>query len=377
MEAEVVIVGAGSTGLFTALYLTELGLEDIILVERSYIGSGSSGRCAGGIRASFSSKEHIVLMSESIKLWRELTEKFPEIGFRQKGYLWLLTREEQIDTSKNLVAFQNTLGVPTRIVSREGIEDIVPSIDLSDIIAGIYDPIAGKVYPFDVLYSLAHILRENGVEILTHTNVEEIVVSNRRAVAVRTSRGRIKVKGHLIVAAGVWSRNLLRAIGIDLPMEAEVHHILVTEEVRQFLDPLIIHVDTGAYMVQDPIGGVLMGVNIEDSYEDKLRADFLRKVARIWLKYFPQLRKVNLLRYWIGYYEVTPDHHPVIGSVPEYDNILVATGFSGHGFMMGPIVGLELSRMIIGREPYFKETKKLTIDRFARGELIEEKAVIG
>lgn len=378
MRARVVIVGAGSTGLSTAYWLQRMGMDDILIVERGYVGAGSSGRCAGGIRASFTSREHIKLMLRSIELWKLLARQVGGFEFRQSGYLWLLTSEEELSRFEKMVGLHNSLGLTTRIVGVDEIRSLVPPLKPGDVLGGVYDPQAGKVYPFDVLYSMYSYLRARGVRIMLYTEAEGLVVGGERAEGVRTSAGTIEVEDALVIAAGVWSRDLLRSIGSHLPIVAEPHHILVTEETAPVIDPLLIHAASGAYLVQDPVGGILMGAPADEVGEALTqRLGFIRKVVAVWSRYLPQLRSLNMLRYWNGYYAATPDHHPIVGRVEGYENLYVAAGFSGHGFMMAPIVGRELSELILEGECSLPETRRLCPERFARGELIREEAVIG
>ncbi len=375
---EVAIIGGGSTGLMTAYYLAKEGIKNIHVFEEKYLGFGSTGRCAGGIRASFASDVHIKLMKESISKWLSLKEEIIGLDFVQDGYLWLLTTEELVELHKKLSAYQNSLGVPTRMLDRDEIRNLVP-IEMNDVIAALYDPMAGKASPLKFLGSVRRRLRELGVAIHEYTPVTEVRVSGGRACSIVLDGGReIRVGGYVVVAAGVWSKDLLEKLGVKIPLKKDPHHLLVTEKYTHFIKPLVIHKETGSYIVQHETGSLLVGAEFPVPEGDEtLRYGYLKKAVTIMSRYFPQILGINLLRVWIGYYEVTPDHHPIVGGVPHIENLVTATGFSGHGYMMAPVIGEELKNIILEGKPRIPETKELRLERFEEGKLLKESAIFG
>ncbi|MFN3267780.1 MAG: NAD(P)/FAD-dependent oxidoreductase, partial [Zestosphaera sp.] len=196
---EVAIIGGGSTGLMTAYYLAKEGIKNIHVFEGKYLGFGSTGRCAGGVRASFASDVHIKLMKESINRWLSLKEEISGLDFVQDGYLWLLTTEELVEFHKKLSAYQNSLGVPTRMLNRDEIRNLVP-IEMNDVIAALYDPMAGKASPLKFLGSVRRRLRELGVTIHEYTPVNDVRVSGGKACSIVLNGGReIQVDGYVVV----------------------------------------------------------------------------------------------------------------------------------------------------------------------------------
>ncbi|MEM0474141.1 MAG: FAD-binding oxidoreductase [Zestosphaera sp.] len=377
-SVNIAIVGGGSTGLMTAYYLAKEGVKDIHVFEEKYLGFGSTGRCAGGVRASFASDVHIKLMKESIRRWLSLREEISGLEFVQDGYLWLLTTEELVEFHKKLSAYQNSLGVPTRMLDRDEIRDLIP-IELNDVLAALYDPMAGKASPLKFLWAVRKKLRELGVTIHEYTSVTDVRVSSGRARSIVVDKMReIQVNEHVVIAAGVWSKDLLGKLGIKIPLKKDPHHLLVTEKYVQFIRPLVIHKETGSYIVQHETGSLLVGAEFPVPEEDmSLRYGYLKKAVTIMSRYFPQILGTNLLRVWVGYYEVTPDHHPIVGAVPFIENLVTATGFSGHGYMMAPIVGEELKNIILEGKPRIPETKELRLERFEEGKLLKESAIFG
>ncbi len=372
-----VVVGGGVAGVLTSYFLVEKGFNDIVIVEKNYLGSGGSYRCATGIRASFTSREHIVLMKRAIELWTVLSKAL-NIKYLRGGYVWLLQSEKEVKEFRVYVSFQNKLGVPTRIIGPDEVKEYVPPIDTRGILAGVYDPLAGKGHPFNTILNTGKYLRDRGVEILTGTCVEKILVENSRVRGVATDKGVIEAD-KVLVAAGYGSKKVLSTIGVELPTENLPKHALVTEKFREAFKPLVIDWAHSAYIVQTFPGNFLIGAEIKEEPDKpaRNRIEYLYQAARVWVKHFPWLREVNVLRYWTGYYVMTPDHHPVLGPIEDIEGLYIATGFSGHGFMIAPAVGEALAEWILDGKPRIREAENLVLKRFREGKLIREIAVFG
>lgn len=374
---EVLVIGGGVTGLFTAKELLDRGLRDIVIVEKNYIGSGGTFRCATGIRASFTSREHAVVMKRSIELWPRWAN---ELGFlyRRDGYLWVLRREEDLNVFRKIVEFHHTLDIPTRILSPDEVRELVPAMKVDGVLAAVHDPLAGKAEVFRAMINTMKYLRENGVKIIDGTAVHRLVPRGNEIAGAVTDKGVIEARSFL-VAAGSGAKAILETAGVSLPIHDLPKHVLITEAYKPVIKPLIIDWATSSYILQVFHGNIYIGADIPEKYDTPAvnRFEFLRKAARVWTKFFPWLREVHVLRYWTGYYDMTPDHHPIIGPVEKYENLFVAAGFSGHGFMMAPAVAEALADYITGRKPGIAEFANLTPGRFERGELIKEIAVFG
>ncbi|WP_288004799.1 FAD-binding oxidoreductase [Thermofilum sp.] len=372
-----VIVGGGIIGVSLAFRLAEQGFGKILLVERNYLGSGSTFRCAGGIRASFTSREHIVLMKRSIELWGELKEKLG-VKYSRSGYLWLTHREEDLEKIKGYMRIHHMFGLDTRLVGEDFVKEVAPYVDTSKMVGALFDPLAGKASPFDSLYKQFLAAKSLGVEFLIGKEVTRIDIENGAAKGVLIDGEKIPAR-NVAVTAGAYSVYLLERNGIKIPLTPVPHHAALTEDFGRLFDPLIIDVASGAYAVQTFHGNVLMGVDVEEKPfgELSVKLAFLEKVVSVWSKWLPWLPNVNILRYWPGYYEMTPDHHPIIGPVMPIENLYIATGFSGHGFMMAPVVAEEMASWITSGRPRSQEAGNLVLSRFEEGKTVKELAVIG
>jgi len=376
-RSKIIIVGGGITGLSTAYFLAKKGETDVVILEKNYLGSGSTFRCATGIRASFTTEEHIVLQKKSIELWKELSE---ELGFfyLRGGYVWLFSEEKHLEAFKEFSKLHNKYGVPTRIIYPDEIKELVPRINLEGIIGALFDPIAGKADPFGTIFALAQACRKMGVEIYTGVKVNKIITENGKVRGVDTSAGVIE-GSKILVAAGYGTRELLKTVGVDIPLENFPHHSMVTEQFRETFKPLVIDWSTSTYVVQTKDGNFLMGTEVEEhpNYPLLTRIDFIPRVVKTIVRLFPWMREVHVLRYWTGYYVMSPDRHPILGPVEDVEGLYVGAGYSGHGFMMGPVVGTVLSEWILEEKVSIPQAERLTLRRIKEGKLIYEKAVIG
>jgi len=377
LRYDVAVIGAGINGVYTALELLDRGIEKIAIIEKNYPGSGGTFRCATGIRASFTSREHVVLMKRSIEKWKELSNRFG-FPFVQGGYVWLLSREEHLRNFKEYVRFHHSLGVPTRIVDPDEIKELVPTIKTDTLVAGVHDPIAGKSNPFTALLNVLEYLKKSGVEVRYPEKAEKIIVENREAKGVLTEKERVEAET-ILVAAGYGSRDILSTCGVDAPINNLPKHALITEKYREVFKPLLVDWETASYMVQTVSGGFLIGAELEEEYNrpPMNRIEFLYTAVRIWSKYFDWFPSTHIIRYWTGYYVMTPDHHPILGPVKDVESLYVSTGFSGHGFMIAPAASEAVAEWIVRGKPGIREAENLTIDRFKEGRLIHEIAVFG
>jgi sarcosine oxidase subunit beta len=378
----VVIVGGGISGLFTAYELLKRGIRDVVVLEEKYLGSGGSTRNIGCFRSSFTSPEHVILMKKSIELWLAYREELG-LQLKQTGYLWIARRQETLDVFEKLAAFHNEYGVPTRVLDRDEAARIQPGLNKGIVAGALFDPTAGRMPVLENIVKLYLKLKSLGVVFHFYTRVNRLTVSGYRVKSAITSRGEVEGDVFVIAAGGRGTRELLASANVEFPVVDETRHPVITEPYAEIIRPaLIIDWDTpGApYVTQVEHGGLIFARNISDIHEAPLtshRVDAISATIKPLVELIPVLRHVNILRYWIGYYETTPDHHPVYGPVPPYENLYVAAGFSGHGLMMGPVTGLLIADWILSGRPSIPVAENLTIERFKTGKLVREVAIVG
>lgn len=379
-EAEIVIVGAGIMGLAIAYNLARHhGITDIVVVDRSYLCGGASGRNGGGVRAQFSSEGNIRLMQESIRICRDFAREMKiNVWFRQGGYLFLVRSEEGRRMLEKSVAVQNACGLGTRMLTANEARAIVPELSTEGVVAASYNPDDGVVFPWPFVWGYAEQARKLGVDIATFTNVLGFRTRGARIDAVVTDRGEIRT--HKVVnAAGAWSPEIARMLGVELPNRPHRHEICSTEPLKPWLGPLVADLSNGLYFSQSMRGEIVGGISNEDVPEGLDMGSshkFLALYARALVRTCPLLGSVKVLRQWAGCYDLTPDQNPIVGAVDEVEHFYQASGFMGHGFMIAPVMGKLIAQHIAEGVtlPLFE---RWNLRRFKEGRLLSEAMIIG
>jgi sarcosine oxidase subunit beta len=379
-RAEVVIIGAGIMGLAIAYNLAKHhGVTDIVVIDKSYLCGGASGRNGGGVRAQFSSEGNIRLMRESIRICRDFAAEMKiNIWFRQGGYLFLVRTEEGRRTLEKSVAVQNECGLTTRMLAPAEAQKLVPELATDGLVAASYNPDDGVVFPWPFVWGYAHGAEKLGVDIATFTDVVGFRTTGKRIDAVVTSRGVIKTN-RVVNAAGAWSPAIARLLGVELPNRPHRHEICSTEPLKLFLSPLVADLSNGLYFSQSMRGEIVGGISNEDVPEGldmNSSHRFLALYGKAVVKTCPILGKVKVLRQWAGCYDLTPDANPIVGEVDEVDEFYQASGFMGHGFMMAPVMGRLIAQRIAEKVdlPLFE---RWNLRRFKEGKLLSEAMIIG
>ncbi|BAA30865.1 NAD(P)/FAD-dependent oxidoreductase [Pyrococcus horikoshii] len=374
------IIGGGIIGIATAYELAKLG-EEVIVFEKRYFGSGSTFRCASGIRAQFTDEANIRLMKYSIDKWKKLSEELEyEVMFQQTGYLFLATSEEEVKAFKRNIKLQNKFGVPTKLITPEEAKEIVPPLNADAFLAGAWNPEDGKASPFHTLYGYKRAGEKLGVRFYPYTEV--IGIKKNDKWIIKTTRGEFRVDV-IVNATNAWGRRINSMIGKDIvPIKPFKHQLVKTEPIeRGQIEPLVCPPAwSDSYVIQDgEDGGVICGTALEykGNPDDVTPTyDFVKEALKWAVKIVPALKHVHIIRQWAGYYAKTPDNNPAIGELEE--DFYVAIGFSGHGFMMAPAVSQALAEKIV------KGKTKVPLDwewfdpyRFERGELRSSAFQIG
>jgi len=378
-RASVVVVGGGVVGLSTAYHLARAGVGDVVLVEKGELGSGSTCKAAGGVRAQFSDAVNVELGLRSLRTFEEFHSTFgQEIDLRQVGYLFLLERPEHVDAFERNVALQNELGVPSRMLEVADAKALSPLISTEGLLAAAYSPTDGHCTPESVVAGYARAARGAGARLVRGCAVTAIDSSGGAISRVVTERGTIATDT-VVCAAGAWSRELGAMVGVDLPVVPLRRQILTTEPMPG-LDPhtpFTIDFATSFYFHSEG-PGLLLGMS--DPHETP---GFKLAESDAWLaglseaieRRAPSLGEVGLAAGWAGLYEMTPDHNGLVGEAEDVSRFLYATGFSGHGFLMGPAIGEVVRDLFLGRTPVV-DVSSLSASRFADADLRPELNIV-
>ncbi|MDQ3889326.1 MAG: FAD-binding oxidoreductase [Actinomycetota bacterium] len=365
-SADVVVIGGGAVGTSVAYHLTELGVPSVLLLERDALGSGSTSKSAGGVRTQFADELNIRIALRSLREFQAFEERFGmDIAFRQAGYLFLLDQEADVESFEAALALQASLGVPSRSLTPAAIEEMVPQLETSDLIAGTFCPLDGYATPEAVVAGYAAAARDRGACIRQGDPAERIEVRDGHIVAVETRSTRVATSA-VVCAAGVWSRDVAALAGVELPVEGELRSVHYTPEADALPDPLPLTIDfsTGFYFHREGPGLVFGG-----------REAALDELALAATKRLPLIADLPVHTSWAGYYEMSPDRNAIVGETAEPARFLYATGFSGHGFQQSPAVGEYLAELVVGQTPTL-DLSAFSLERFARGERRREQFVI-
>ncbi|ACY14851.1 NAD(P)/FAD-dependent oxidoreductase [Haliangium ochraceum] len=372
-RAEVVIIGAGVMGLSIAYHMARRGLSDIVVLDKGYLANGASGRNGGGVRQQWSTELNIRLMKESVERCRRFAKDLGvNIWFRQGGYLFLARTPAAVERLTRNVALQERCGLPTRMIGPDEISDIVPALDTTGILAGAFNPSDGIVFPWPFLWGFGQRAVALGARLFTHTPVRAIELE-RGGFCVHTERGSVRAR-RVVNAAGAWSRDIARMVGVELPTYPVRHEICSSEPLKPFLGPLVSELGTGLYCSQSMRGELVGGVSMHDegptiSMSSRLR--FLTHYATRLTALFPTLGDLKVLRQWAGPYDQSPDGNPILGEPPGVPGFFLACGFVGHGFMMAPIVGDLYGAWLTGEPPHELFERSL-LQRFEGGGAVEK-----
>jgi len=379
--ADVVIIGGGVMGTSTAYHLALKGCRNVLLLEReSFFGIQATGKCAGGIRYQFGTEINVRLSLLSLPMLDRFEEELGQpIDLRYCGYLFLLTSPADVAAFRQNVEMQHRLGVMTRWLEPEEIGRMVPLINLEGVLAGTFHERDGLADPNSVVQGYVSGARRLGARLLNDVEVTGIEVAGGRVRGVVTNRG--KVAAPVVVnAAGPWAGEVGRMAGVEVPIVPIRRQIVVTGPIPEVPPdfPFVIDFAQSLYFHREG-PGILTGMsnpNEPPGFDQSVDEEWELVHLEAAMKRMPILEKATLASHWAGLYEVTPDAHPILGRVPELEGFYIIGGFSGHGFMHGPICGLLLAEEILDGRAHTLDISSLSITRFREGKSIREYNVV-
>ena len=378
-RASVVVIGGGVIGVSTAFHLAEAGVRDVLLLDAGPLGSGSTCKAAGGVRAMFSDEVNIALGKRSLEALARFGQRpGQEIDLERVGYLFLLDRPDHVRTMTEAVALQNALGVPSRMIGAEEASRLSPLISTDGLLAAAWSPTDGHCTPESVVLGYTTAARRLGATLVPHCPVTGVRVEDGAITAVATARGTV-VTDTVVCGAGPWSQQVAAMAGVHLPVTPLRRQIVITEPVPDLPPHLPMTIDFATSFYFHGEGrGLLMGMSDPDEQPgfslDRSDA-WLPRLAEAVAHRAPALADVGLRSGWAGLYEMTPDHNALIGEAEDVSRFLYATGFSGHGFLMGPAVGEVVRDLVLRRQPPV-DVEALSAGRFASRALRPEVNVV-
>ena len=377
---DVVIIGGGVHGLATAYELARRGVRNVAVLERYYIGAGSSGRNTAIIRSNYRTSEGVAFYDESVKIYERLSVELGlNVMFSQRGHLTFAHTEQAIAGLRVRAEINQLSGVDSRVIFHDEIAKLVPAVDLSDrprypVLAALHHPPGGVIRHDAVVWGYARAADRLGVEIHPYTTVTGIGVVNGAVSTVETTRGEIKA-GTVVNATAGWASTIAAMVGLKLPIVSHPLQALVTEPLKPFLNPVLVSATLNVYVSQTDRGELVIGAEIDPyaSYSSRSTLPFMEASAAHILELLPCVAGVKVLRQWAGVCDMTPDYGPIMGAVPEVKGFVLDVGWGTYGFKAGPVSGRRIAELIAtGRTPDL--IKPFSIERFVTGNLLGEKA---
>jgi glycine/D-amino acid oxidase-like deaminating enzyme len=409
--ADVVIIGSGIVGSSVAYHLAQQGCMNVLVIEReAHQGKGSTGKSMGGVRAQFSTPVNIQMSKYSIDFFSRFDEVVGHpADYRAHGYLFCATNEKHLAYLKGNRERQNAFGVTNvEWVTPEDIVKMVPQLRVDDVLGGTFCPTDGFVDPHSVMMGFMLNAREKGVRLWLETEVTGIEVDGRTSAAskpdnnhlappnnnrldaalvprsiagVHTTRGFVSTR-IVVNAAGAWAARVAEMAGADLPVEPLRRQLVPTEPFDQLPQrfPMVIDMSTGFHFRREG-KGILLAWNDPDEtpgFKTDFDVTFVEKILTHAASRVPVLADagVNPRRAWAGLYEMTPDHHAIIGPAANVEGLYFVNGFSGHGVMHSPASGKIAADLILTGHSDLIDANQLGVNRFREGRLLEETAVL-
>jgi sarcosine oxidase subunit beta len=370
--ADVVVIGGGIMGASTAYHLARRGCTNVVVLEAGEMfGLGSTGLNAGGIRYQFATKVNVELSKLSIGMMERFADEMgQEVGLRRCGYLFMLDRDADLAQFRTNVALQNSLGVPSRVVSAAEIAALAPEVDVDGIIGGTWCPLDGLVDPNGLLQGYVSNARNLGATLLTGAPATGIDVSNGSVRRVVTNAGSIETPT-VVIASGPWSAQVGAMARVDLPIQPIRRQIAVTGPIPGLRPdfPFVIDFSRALYFHRDG-NRILTGMsNREEApgFDTRVDQDWRLHHVENAMQRLPLLADAEIVAEWAGLYEVTPDDQPILGRIPHVNGLLVCAGFSGHGLMHGPAAGMLMAEEILDGRAQTIDIDPLRWSRFESG----------
>jgi glycine/D-amino acid oxidase-like deaminating enzyme len=378
--ADVVIVGGGIEGAAAAWALAQRGVTDVFVAERNTVGSGMTGKSSGIVRCHYGVSSLAAMATVGLEVFEKAEEIFgTDIGFRQTGYV-VGVGEPNVDSLRKSLTAQRAVGVQTEEIDVGEVARLWPFADLSPFAAFAWEARGGYGDAYQTAQAFAVSARAAGVRVRQGTAMTDLLLDGDRVTGVRLADGTEVAAGTVVVATGVWTRELLARHGIDVPIRV-VREQIVMISPGVDLGPVPVFSDLVSlqYIRPEPNGEVLFGNSDLSHVQDADPDDYLNRATEAFVDLtvdrvgtrFPGFTGAAITGSYAGCYDVTPDWNPVI-SRTGIDGLVVAAGFSGHGFKIAPAVGQLIADLVVdGRsaDPRIPETD-FRLSRFAEGDLL-------
>ena len=362
---DVIVMGAGSVGVPTAYFLTEMGYSVLCLDKHASAGQGQNKAAIGGVRATHSDPAKIRFCQKSLEIFAGWEDKHGRsIGWKKGGYCFPVYREHEEKLLKGILPIQKKYELNIDWCGPYRIREVVPGINPNGLIGGTYSPDDGQVSPLLAIDAMEEAARAAGADFAYRTTVTGLVMEGNEIKAVQTDKGTFSA-GMVVNAAGGNALQLGAMAGLTLPVYPDSHEAGISAPVKEFLNPLVVDLRPGPegktsnfYFGQNHDKAIIFCYTPKTLFpgvDRRATSEFMPVIARRLIDLIPRLKNLTIRRLWRGLYPMTPDGVPILGKAPGQDNHFLAVGMCGQGFMLGPGVGWNLAKFMDSGKPDMDE----------------------
>lgn len=386
---DVIVIGAGIMGCSSAYQLAKKGLR-VAILERGSIGDGSTGESSAIIRQHYSNPLTAKMAHFTLKIFHNFSEQIGgESGFTETG-IALLVGEKDLKGLIANIAMQQSVGIQTRLLSAQDLKEIMPGISVTEDIAAAYEPEGGYADPYLTVNSYARAAEKLGVDILRDTMVVDILVEGEKVVGVKTPAMTFSAP-IVLNTTGAWSSQVARMAGLEVPINAcrvqiaffrrpegaETSHPVIAD----FIHASYFRAETGNQTLAGLIDPAEANAIVDpDNFNRKNDGDYVLDIGERLVKRYPIIERSECTGGYASLYAITPDWHPIVDEAPEGSGFYICAGFSGHGFKLGPAVGVMVAEMITAESDPIFDPALFRLSRFAENEPVRgryEYSIIG
>jgi sarcosine oxidase subunit beta len=376
---DIVVLGAGVIGCSVAFHAARLGAGRVLLLDRGGVAEGTTSQSSSILRTHYSVRENVVLAQRSYAAFADFAAYVddPEAssGFTRCGYLIVAADDARGAAVRASLAQQRGLGIAAEQIDAQQARELLPLLATDDLAVFGYEREAGYADAYLVASGFAKAARRLGAELRSGVAAQGLLCDGGRVVGVRTAQGDIAAR-MVVSALNVWTPSLLAPLGIEVPLVAERHEVVALEAPAPYLphypvlkdmaSPAMVYARCYARTQLLASKGTAGTVTDADEDQADVPLDLVVDLGAQVAARLPAFAEAGLASSWTGLYDVTPDWNPVLGPVAGWDGLLVAFGFSGHGFKLSPMVGKVLAQAALG-QPTDVDLAPYRLERFVQG----------
>lgn len=356
---DAIIIGAGIMGCSAAFQLVQRGLK-VAVLEKGHIGAGSTGKSSAIIRQHYSNELTARMALYSLRVFQNFADRVGgESGFTRTGFLALVAAKDKAGLEAN-VALQRRVGIQTELLSAEGLREIMPGLETADLVAAAYEPEGGYADPYLTVNAYAEAARRLGAKVFLETEVIGLRFAGGKIIGVNTPKAQFDAP-LVLNCAGPWGARVAKMAGVEAPINAcrvqvaffrrPTGHETSHPVVADFIHATYFRAETGQLTLVGLIDPAEANAVVNpDSFSERLDAGFVLEVGERLVRRYPAMEESQNTGGYAALYAITPDWHPIIDELPAGSGFFICAGFSGHGFKLGPAVGV-IAADLLTRQP--------------------------